>query len=89
VNNSILSEGLSSRKRKEAGSNSLKINMSTIFLKKGKIPKTMAAALEKKFPDFVSKNKLTNSQSNINFGEYQNKVKIRNMRERVEKLINK
>lgn len=49
----------------------------------------MASKLEKKFPEFVMKNRInTTNYSNINFEEYQNRVKIRNMRFRVEKLFN-
>ncbi len=49
----------------------------------------MASKLEKKFPEFVRKNRInTTNYSSINFEEYQNRVKIRNMRFRVEKLFN-
>ena len=67
-----------------------RVNMSKYAVKLDKIPKSIASKLEKKFPEFVTKNKLkTSNNSSVNYDEYQNRVKIRIMRERVEKLINK
>ena len=50
----------------------------------------MATKLEKKFPEFVRKNKLStkNNYSSLNYEDYQNRVRIRNMKYNVEKLFN-
>jgi len=57
-------------------------------LNMSKIPQTLIGKLERKFPDFVSK-KNQNTTNNTSINDYQNKVKIRNMKEKVQKLMNK
>jgi len=80
--NKNLSESLG-LKKKDSNKNlySVSVNMN-------KIPQSFASKIEKNFPDFVQKNKSQDQKVNINFNDYHNRIKIRNMKEKVQKLIN-
>ena len=83
-------ERLNFAKKKEGSAiTNTRINMSKLFLILDNMPVGIASKLEKKFPEFVNKNKGNNANSNTNYNDYENRIKIRNMKEKVEKLINK